>query len=161
MQLRNIFPLASLKGFTLMEVIVTISLISILLSLGLILSMDVFRGTVFRSTRQVLVSSLTTARGRAVSNLYQSTHGVCYLAPNFVIFRGTSYSATSPYNETIEGNPAVTLSSAGNFFTCGSGAGIVFSQLAATTSNTGMITVTESGHADETVSVNGLGTILW
>ena len=160
MPLRNTFHHANLKGFTLIEVVVTISLMSVLLALGLILSMDVYRGTAFRSTRQVLLSALTTARGRALSNMYQSAHGVCYAPPNFIIFRGTSYSATSPYNETIEGNPAVILISAGNFFTCTS-AGVVFSQLAATTSSTGAITVRESGHTDETVSINSLGTIIW
>lgn len=136
-------------------------LLSILFSLGVILSMDVYRGTLYRSTRQVLISSLTTARGRALSNMYQSAHGVCYLAPNFIIFRGTTYSANSSSNETVPGNPAVTLTSTGNFFTCGSGAGVVFSQLSATTSNNGTITVAESGHASETVSVNSLGTIIW
>ena len=161
MQSHSISHHASTRGFTLMEVIVTIALMSVLLGLGLILSMDVYRGTIYRSTRQVLISSLTTARGRALSNMYQSTHGVCYASPDFVIFRGTTYSAASLYNETVPGNPSVTLSSTGGFITCGSGTGIVFSQLAATTSNTGIITVSESGHADETVSVNSLGTIIW
>ena len=158
-----------MKGFTLIEVIVTIALMSILLALGLILSMDVYRGTVYRSTRQVLVSSLTTARGRALSNMYQSTHGVCYLAPNFIVFRGTSYSASSPYNETIEGNPGVTLKSQNDFFKCtcspGDGSecskGTVFSQLAGTTSSNGAITVSGDGHIDETILVNSLGTIVW
>lgn len=161
MQLHSISHHDRLRGFTLMEVIITIALMSMLLGLGLILSMDVYRGTLYRSTRQVLVSSLSTARGRSLSNLFQSTYGVCYRAPDFIMFRGTTYSASSPYNETVPGNPAVTLSSTGSFFTCGSGTGIVFSQLAATTSNSGTITVSESGHADETVSVNSLGTIIW
>jgi prepilin-type N-terminal cleavage/methylation domain-containing protein len=161
MQSRSTSLRDKLRGFTLVEVMITIALMSVLLGLGLILSMDVYRGTLYRSTRQVLISSLTTARGRALSNMYQSTHGVCYAPPDFIIFRGTTYSATSPYNETVPGNPAVTLSSTGAFITCGSGTGIVFSQLAASTSNTGTITVSESGHADETVSVNSLGTIIW
>lgn len=161
MPLRSISHHDSAQGFTLIEVIITITLFSMLLSLGVILSMDVYRGTLYRSTRQVLISSLTTARGRALSNMYQSPHGVCYLAPNFIIFRGTTYSASSAFNETVPGNPAVTLTATGNFFTCGSGTGIVFSQLSATTSNNGTITVAESGHASETVSVNSLGTIIW
>lgn len=161
MQSHSISHHASTRGFTLMEVIVTIALMSVLLGLGLILSMDVYRGTIYRSTRQVLISSLSTARGKSLSNLFQSPHGVCYLAPDFVIFRGTTYVANSTLNETVPGNPAVTLSSAGSFFNCAGGTGIVFSQLAATTSNTGIITVSESGHADETVSVNSLGTIIW
>lgn len=161
MKLPNTFHPVSIRGFTLMEVIVTIALFSVLLSLGLVLSMDVYRATLFRSTRQVLVSSLTTARGRSLSNMYQTTHGVCYLAPNFIIFRGTTYGATSGFNETIPGNPAVTLTSTGDFFSCGSGTGIVFSQLTATISHTGTITVAEQGHSSETITVNSLGTIIW
>ncbi len=161
MQLHSTFHQDRSRGFTLLEVMITIALMSVLLGLGLVLSMDVYRGTLYRSTRQTLISSLTTARGRSLSNLFQSTHGVCYGAPDFIIFRGTTYSASSPYNETVPGNPAVTLTSTGGFFSCGNGTGIVFSQLAATSSNTGTITVSESGHADETVSVNSLGTIIW
>lgn len=147
-------------GFSLIEVVIVIALSGLVLALGLLLSMDVYRGTVFRSTRSVLISSLTTARARALSNQYQSSHGVCYRAPDFIIFRGGSF-ATSQDKEKISGNPAVTLSSASSFFTCGTGTGIVFTQVSATTTNTGTITVTEAGHADEIVSVNALGTILW
>lgn len=146
---------------TLIEILVTISLMSVLLGIGLLLSMDVYRGTLFRSSRDVLVTSLTVARNRALTNQHQSPHGVCYLSPNFILFRGASYSASSPYNETMEGNPAVTLSSVSDFFTCGSGTGIVFSQVSGTTSATGILTVRGDGHADETVQVNALGTIVW
>ncbi len=152
---------AHARGFTLIEIVIVIALAGILMGLGLMLSMDVYRGTLFRSSRDVLVNTLTVARSRAMANMYQSAHGVCYDAPNFVVFRGTSYDASSPTNETLEANPSVTLSSTGDFFTCGTGTGIVFSQLAGTTSNTGVITVHGEGHSDETVSVNSLGTIVW
>ena len=148
------------NGFSLIEVVIVIALSGLVLALGLLLSLDVYRGTVFRSTRSILVSSLTTARARALSNQYQSPHGVCYSAPDFIVFRGTSFS-TAQDKERISGNPAVTLTSPSFFFTCGTGTGILFTQISATTTNTGIITVTQSGHADETVSVNALGTIVW
>lgn len=140
---------------------VVIGLFGVLLSMGLLMSMDVYRGTMFRSTREVLVSALTTARSRALANLSQSAYGVCYSAPDFIIFKGTSYSAGSADNETVPGNKAVTLASAGNFFTCGGGTGVVFDQLTGKTADTGSITVTGDGHPDETVSVNSEGAIIW
>ena len=150
------------SGFSLIEVVIVIALSGLVLALGLILSMDVYRGTTFRSTRSVLISALTTARGRAMSNQYQSPHGVCYSAPDFIIFRGATY-ASALDRERIAGNPAVTLTSSSNFINCvGVGAiGLVFSQVSGTTTNNGIITVTGSGHKDETVSVNTEGTILW
>ena len=161
MLLHSTSPLARpLKGFSLIEVVIVIALSGLVLALGLLLSMDVYRGTVFRSTRSILVSSLTTARARALSNQYQSPHGVCYSAPDFIVFRGSSFS-TAQDKERIGGNPAVTLTSTSSFFTCGTGTGILFTQLSATTTNTGAIIVTQSGHIDETVSVNALGTIVW
>lgn len=156
----NTFHHDSSHGFSLIEVVVVIALSGTVLGLGLLLSMDVYRGTTFRSTRTTLVSALTTARGRAMSNQYQSAHGVCYSAPDFIIFRGATYSAGGS-NDRIAGNPAVTLTSASSFFTCGTGTGIVFSQISGVSSNTGTITIHESGHTDETVSVNTEGTIVW
>ena len=148
------------SGFSLIEVVIVIALSGLVLGLGLLLSMDVYRGTTFRSTRSVVVSALTTARGRAMTNQYQSPHGVCYSAPDIIIFRGSSFGTASD-QERIRGNPAVTFSTAGNFLTCGTGTGVVFTQVSGTTTNTGTMTVSQPGHASETVSVNAGGTILW
>lgn len=151
----------SVWGFTLIEVIVTLTLMSVLFSFGLILSMDVYRATLERSSRDVLVTALTTARTRALVNLHQSPHGVCYRAPDFIVFRGTLYDAASPFNETMPGDPSITLTSANDFLTCGTGSGIVFGQLSATTSNTEVVTIAEEGRPSQSVQVNALGTIVW
>lgn len=158
MESPSIFPRA--RGFTLIELLVVVSLMAALLGLGLLMSMDVFRGTTFRSTRQVLVSALTTARARALANDHQSAHGVCYRAPDFILFRGTTYSATNASNERIIGNPKVLLTSPTDSFTCGTGAGIVFAGVSAQTAG-GTITVTEEGHTAATITVNAEGTIIW
>lgn len=146
------------KGFTLFEVVIVTALFGMLMSLGLILSMDVLRGTTFRSTRDVLVSALATARGQALANLHESAHGVCYEEPDFIVFRGDDY-ATSPDKARVPGNPGVTLSSEDDFFDCDED-GIVFDQLTANTVG-GDIVVSGEGHGDETVTVNAVGAILW
>jgi prepilin-type N-terminal cleavage/methylation domain-containing protein len=147
------------RGFTLMEVLVVTSIFSFLLGLGLLMSMDVFRGTTFRSTRQILLSALTTARGRALANMLQSPYGVCYQAPDFVIFRGKTY-ADGVTEDTIPGNPSVTVS--GGYFNCTGpeAVGIVFSQVAATTTG-GTLIVEEEGHPDASITVNSEGALIW
>jgi len=148
-------------GFTLIEILVTLALMSLLLALGLLLSMDVYRGTRFRSSRDVLVTALSVARSRALANLNQRPHGVCYLAPDFVLFEGSTYSPVSPANQLVPGTAATVLISSGDFFSCVTGSGIVFSQLSGTTSNTGVLTLRSDGHTDESVQVTSFGTILW
>lgn len=145
-----------------------IALMAGLLGLGLLMSMDVFHGTTFRSTRQTLVSVLTLARSRALANDYQSSYGVCYNAPSqLVIFRGTTYVSGNTTNDSIPINPSVPLESSrddagalpDNFFSCGTDA-IVFSQLAATTTE-GFIYVKEADSREFKIQVNKEGTILW
>ncbi len=147
------------RGFTLVEVLVVISLMAVVMGLGLLMSIDVFRGTTFRSTRQVLVSALTTARSRALANMYQSPEGVCYSAPDFIIFRRSSYGSANSADEHVPGNPSISLTGAINCTGMGAGA-VVFSQIAATTSGS-TITISETGHPNATVSVNTEGTIVW
>lgn len=154
------FSVLRFQGFTLMEVVIVMALFSLLLSLGLILSLDVYRGTTFRSTRSVLVSSLTTARGRAMNNVLASPHGVCYSAPDFILFRGPLYSPSAVLDR-IPGNPVVRISSPSDFFTCGIGTGVIFAQLDGTTTQTATLTITEDGRPSSQVSVTSEGTIIW
>ncbi len=149
------------RAFTLIETLVVLGLIGALMTLSLLLSMDVYRSTAFRSTRAVLVSTLTTARSRSLANLNQSPHGVCSLPPDLILFEGEMYDPASPMNERIPGNPAVQLTSVNDFFDCTKGVGIIFSQLEATTSENDMIVLTERGHKNTDVRVNEEGTILW
>ena len=55
----------TVRGFTLMEIIVVVALFSILTTLGLFMSMETLRGTLSRSEGSVIVSLLQKARVRA------------------------------------------------------------------------------------------------
>ncbi len=148
---------ARLTGFTLIEVMIVIGLFALLMGLGLALGMDVYRGVLHRGERQIIVDTLATARARAMTNLYESEHGVCAAGADLVIFRGASYSASSPTNESVPGNHATTLAS--TEFGCADG-GIVFDQLSGRTDG-GSITIHEDGRDDSTVEVNEEGAIIW
>jgi prepilin-type N-terminal cleavage/methylation domain-containing protein len=140
-------------GFTLIEILITIAIFSALLSLGLFMSMDAYRGFSFRSEQGTIVSVLEKARSRALNNLRQTPWGVCYSAPNYVMFSGAS--CTTAGSDLIPANAGVAASSnfAGTFPT------IVFSQLAATTSGA-TITVTQNGRTSA-ININHEGTIIW
>ncbi len=152
------------RGFTLLEILITLAIFSVIIGLGLFMSLDVYRGFNSRSERDVVVALLQKARSRSLANINETAWGLCYTAPNYVIFRG-SYTAGATTNEPVPASPAVTLS---GFPTCGSGTEIVFAQLTgdlspqlvpATSEKT--ITVSQQGRPDQTVSINNEGRINW
>ena len=63
-------------GFTLIEVLVVVTLCGIIMSTGLILSQSSIGHTYILSERDTLVSLLTTARGHSLANINQTPHGV-------------------------------------------------------------------------------------
>jgi len=56
-------------GFSLIETLVVVGLFGMLIALGLLLSMDAWRGTSFQSEQDIVISLLYKARSRAISNI--------------------------------------------------------------------------------------------
>ena len=145
------------------EIVMAIAILGIIFSLGLIVSMDSYRGYSFRSEVSTIVSVLERARSRSLNNLFQISHGVCYDSgsKNYVIFRGTSYGASNPTTrETVSSNPSLTISpSTSASFFCSSNLGIVFTQLSGTTTLADIVLV--QNNRISTTSINHEGTINW
>lgn len=141
------------RGFTLIEIVVVMAIFTVLIGLGLFMSIDSYRGFAFRSEQDTIVSVLEKARSRAVNNYYQSPWGVCYLAPNYLIFKGSTCTAVN--SDAIPANAGVAAAS--NFAT--TFPTVVFSQLAGTSTG-GTITVTQNARTS-TVQINYEGTIIW
>ncbi len=105
----------SYDGFTLIEVLVVLTLLSMILGSTLFFTADTYQRTAFLSERDSLISVLQTARTKALNNVNQSEHGVA-LYPNgysgYVVFEGhtlansdissRTYIASS-YDVTIDG----------------------------------------------------------
>lgn len=141
------------KGFTLIEIIVVIAILTGLMGLGLFMSMDSYRAYLSRSERDTVVSLLERARSHAMANIYQTPWGVCYISPNYIIFRGTTCTAGAATNEATPANPGVAISG------LDSTSPIVFSQLSGSTAG-GVVIVTEQGRVS-TITINYEGTIIW
>lgn len=168
--------LTSHSGFTFIEVLVAIAILVMIISLGLFMSMDVFRGYLHRSERDTVVSILSQARSDAINNICIGSacadgkaHGVCLLAPNYIIFQGATYNAGMPMNQIIPGNSAIDIASNhSSFFTCGTGTGAVFDQLTGKLSpqlslitDELKITISEPGRPDSVITINNEGRINW
>ena len=141
------------SGFTIVEISVVIGLFAILISLGLLMSMDVWRGSSMQSEQDIVLSLLYKARSRAISNINESDHGL-YIddaADEYVIFEGSSYSPADPNNLPFDMDD--------NFDFGGSPISIVFAGRTGVTTGY-LFTMTGQGKS-RTFDINEEGGITW
>lgn len=148
-----------MKGFTFIEILVVIAIFSMIVGLGLFMSMSTFRGTIHRSEAATIIGILEKARSRAMNNINQASWGVCYVAPNYVIVKnptGVCPPAPSSVTDSFVANPGVAAASdfTNNF------PAAAFAQLTGNTTSVSF-TIKEDGRPDTTVTLNNEGTIDW
>lgn len=106
------------QGFTLIEVVVVMTLVAILGGLGLLFGLDHLRNNSFRSDRDILISALQHARGESITNICNGLcpdgdgkpHGVYIDEENnkFVIFQGSTYDPSDENNVGLDSNKNIT-----------------------------------------------------
>ena len=78
-------------AFTLVEIIIVITILGIIIALGTPITLDFYYSYEFSSTKDNLVSLLRKSQTQAISNLNQASSGL-YLEPGkFITFQGASY----------------------------------------------------------------------
>jgi Tfp pilus assembly protein FimT len=139
-------------GFTLFEILVVMGILIILISLGLFISNDFYKGYNLRLERNTVVSILQKARNQSMSNIGQLNHGVYVSGDSFTIFQGPSYAARNiSLDQIISSSPSITHSGINE---------IIFSQLSGQSSASGTITL-NNGISSITIDVNYEGAISW
>ncbi len=145
------FAKKSTAGFTLVEVLVVMAIISGLFVSGSFVSFDFYRGDLLRAEQATMVSVLQKARSRAMNNIDASQHGV-YIDSNFyILFRGPASTTALSTNERIPRNSAVLISGINN---------VVFTQLSGEPDFPDDIILTY-GARTATVSIRNGGLIDW
>lgn len=143
------------RGFTLVEIVVVVTLIVLLAGLGLWVGMDVYRGYGFRSEARAFVSTLQRARLEAMVNMNEVPHGVHLEDSSYTVFQGAAYGADPVFNRrnsflyrvTLVGNPALPRD-------------VIFEQLSGRVSVPGTVTLTD-GARSSTITIDHEGRISW
>jgi Tfp pilus assembly protein FimT len=140
------------------ELMVTIAILSIIAGLGILMSMEFLKNSFHRSERDVIITLLERARSRAMSNVSQTAWSVCYVTPDYVIAKGAVCDAAHAYDR-LPGNAVIT--NASEFSNPAKFPTIVFTQLTGDVSTSPILTIVEPGQPNRIISINHAGTIIW
>lgn len=144
----------AVSGFTLMEIIMVIGLITGLGLMGLAAGVDAHQRRLFRADVDALATLLQKARSSAINNVGGASHGVYVCDPaNFVLFRGAAYGALRAHDLNVQKSKAVVITS------CPGMREIVFSALSGAASG-GVITASD-GVRNTAITINHEGGINW
>lgn len=146
-------------GFTLVEMLVVIGLISVIGTAFSFFDFKVFKEESLKSEVELLATTLETARERSLNSINNSTHGVA-IYPNelnsYIIFEGKTYeSSDKSKNVIIDSNYKLQLSPT-------SVREILFEKISGSIVNSGNISIINSdGIVIEIINTNHEGAIHW
>src|SRR5271154_5232788 len=87
------------SGFTLLEILVVMGILTVVAGFGLALSLDGYRDYLFRDERDTVIGALQKARSQAINNVCLGSgcsdgvpHGVFLQNSQYTIFQGASYA---------------------------------------------------------------------
>jgi len=147
------------KGFTLLELIITLGVFVLVVSFTLAISGNAISDTDLDTKSSELVQALRLARVKAVSGLFDSNWGV-YIdssEDSFTLFQGDSYASRDADFDFV-----TTLPTSLDFSTIdltGGGSGVVFLKNIGTVSSYGDVVLVGADGKTETISVNSLGIV--
>ncbi len=96
-------------GFSAIEVLVVIAILSVLALIGVVQFAEHRTGTVLRTTADTLAAHLEEARTNALAGKSGDAHGV-FIAPDaYTVFIGTTYDPDAAANETHPVDAGVVL----------------------------------------------------
>ncbi len=99
-----------MKGFTLAEMLLVVTIIVILSLIGTPLFSRLIMQTSVTRTAEQIVATMRKAQSYAMSDKQNSNWGVTYTGGNMVLFSGTTYATrTAAFDETTALNPNIAI----------------------------------------------------
>jgi type II secretory pathway pseudopilin PulG len=139
-------------GFTMVEILVALGIFTLIMSLGLFLSMDFYRTFAFNYERNLLATSLLAARSRSLANINQAPHGIHFDSSGYIIFEGASFNPADPKNQTVPTSYKISISGPSD---------IIFSQLSGEAGSDISLSISDSAHPPVLILINREGGIEW
>ncbi|KKP85874.1 hypothetical protein A3B84_01125 [Candidatus Nomurabacteria bacterium RIFCSPHIGHO2_02_FULL_35_13] len=143
------------KGISVIEMLVTVAIIGILVTIALPQFSKMKENQVFKNAIEEIMSALHNAQSQSLASTNSSEYGVYFQPDLIVIFKGKTFSPESTDN-TINIIPPANISNVfldGNSSTTGD---IYFQRLSGAPSKTGTVTVSTPSYSKIiTISVTG------
>lgn len=138
-----------MRGFTLIEILLTVTLLTVLVGVSLPLYRNFVLRTDLTVARDSIFASVSAARQRSQYNIADGGWGVYVTAGSIVLFQGDSYaSRDTEYDDVIAIADSVNISDDNEF---------VFDQLTGEVDQTGSITLTSLSDRSVTIFINDQG----
>lgn len=101
--------LLAVRGFTLLEILVVMAIMSMFFSIGVFVSLNSYKRYVASSERDNLVTLLYKARSMAQNNIDGVPHGLHINNSNYVLFHDSSFNRGSLSNQITERSESVVI----------------------------------------------------
>lgn len=149
--------LYKMKGFTLIEVLVSLALLAIVSGIVFISFSDLSDANALDSSVSNTVARLNEARSKTLSSKEDMQYGVHLQSDSIISFAGSSYVIDDPSNKSYDLNNAVEISN----ISIAGGSDIVFDRLTGQTDNIGTFSIRlkDDINASSTIKVFGTGII--
>jgi len=140
-----------MKGFTIIEIIIVVVILAVLAAMA-VTSFSGFRqNQILNSDTNKIVSIINEARSKTLSSQDFSQYGVRFEAPRIILFKGTAYAISSPYNATTTLSTILEIS---GISLNGGGSEVVFQKLTGKTDNYGEVTFRVKADTSKTKTIN-------
>jgi prepilin-type N-terminal cleavage/methylation domain-containing protein len=161
MALHKTSILKTSRGFTLLEVVITLAIFSVIAGFGLFITESAFRQSSFAADRDLLVALLQHARAQAIANVCGGTctgndglpHGVHIDSAGHTLtaFQGSSYNSGDTQNQVFTQNPNTVETGATD---------IIFAQRTGAVTSQQIVTVTAIGRTS-VITIEPNGRVWW
>jgi len=152
------------NGFTLIEILISLGILSLIVALGLFISFDFYRNYSFRSERNTIVSILQKARSQSMDNINQVRHGVYFADPlEYIVFECDFNTPQCVSHDHADTSKDLVIKPAYGSTVSGIPMNVVFDQLSGncvTCSGTQTVTVNDQGQA-KNITISNEGRIDW
>jgi prepilin-type N-terminal cleavage/methylation domain-containing protein len=98
------------RGFTLIEILITLAIFSLIISTGLAINFNSYRSILLDSEVKIFIHILEQSRNRALANYNTSSQSVLIRTSDYVLFSATDFNPSNIFNEYTKRNQAVTVS---------------------------------------------------
>jgi prepilin-type N-terminal cleavage/methylation domain-containing protein len=145
------------KGITAIEILVVVAVLGIIFSVALPQFSKIKELQVVKNATSDIISSINKAQSQTLASASSSSYGVHFQSDKIIIFTGTSYSAGTFTNQSIDITSPANISNVTLAGVNASSGDIYFNRLLGTPSKNGTITVSSANYSKiVTISATGV-----